>query len=440
MPPRLHVVRTPTHSQQTPAPLLLTKRGQFAHLPPQLAAQATPAATTLLLQLPLADWHILNSNSGQRAAALLKQLSHLPSTLPSHPSKRSYPIPRIAALTAQLDAILFLTARAASSRQTLTAAPGKSLAVRYDALSAKSVVTPQQAAELCVAMQAHFVIAPTDAPPFADDKAASAAARRRRALRSVAQVEAFGKEMQREPTNKVHTSSVSPPDSSRESNNDDASSSHVGKGGAQDAASPLQDRSNLVIASIQGGFDKSLRITCAKAVAQLATCRAGISIDGLYAGEGPDERDAVIQACVSAVEGGEGVRVLTGGSGAPWEVLRAVARGVDVVEADFPFEMAESGLATRLCSGGGVENVRQRRWETSREPIVPGCACFVCNGFMRGYVRHLFEVQEMMGVTLVAAHNLWDYLTWFGRMRDAIAEGSFTQFEERYEEERRRVG
>lgn len=51
----------------------------------------------------------------------------------------------------------------------------------------------------------------------------------------------------------------------------------------------------------------------------------------------------------------------------------------------------------------------------------------VCDGgYSRGYGRHLFEAHEIMGVTLVAAHNLFDYLGWLGRLKGAVRNGEFT--------------
>lgn len=192
---------------------------------------------------------------------------------------------------------------------------------------------------------------------------------------------------------------------------------------------------NRVFASVQGGDNVELR----KQAAQEARSDVyGYCLDGLYAGEGPEVRWKCVEAAIGGLRGG-GLRILTGGHGSPGEVLRAVGIGVDVVEGAFPFEMAVEGYAMDLRRGQRV-NCRERGVGGECEAVVKGCGCGVCEGgFSRGYVRHLLEVHEMMGVTLLAAHNMWDYLEWFGRVREAVMEGRFEQFVNEFEQMRLKV-
>lgn len=395
MPPRLYEIRTDRHTQQTPAPLLTTRRGQLPNLPAQIARQATPEGETLLLGLPLREWHVTNPNAGRLTKDVVSALDILPAGMPG-----------AVGLTGQKEAVLFLIARGAGSRDALCAAAGRSsLAVRVDAHSTRGGVTPEAAAALHAALRTDFAIAPTDAPTLSAPPgtgssvgmSGNAAARRRRAVRAGEQLRAF----------------------------------------ARAAMEAGCDASSLV-ASIQGGADATQRAACA-ATALDVGCLGGVSVDGLYAGEGPETRDGMICASLQAVVVAPGMRVLTGGTGAPWDVLRAVAHGVDVVDASFPFDMAQLGYATHLALADGPAphlNVRDRKWETSAAPVAPYCSCFVCRGFSRAYLRHLFEVHEMMGVTLVAAHNLWDYINWFRLLRAAIGAGEFNVFVKRFEQAR----
>lgn len=386
MPPRVHEICTERHRQQTPAPLLQTRRGQLPNLPAQLAREAIPPGETLLLALPLQEWHMLNSNAGRLTKDVMSHLDTLPAGSVG-----------AAGLTGQMDAVLFLTARAAGSRQTLCDAPGKSLAVRVDRLSVKAGVAPDAVAALHIALHTDFALVPTDAPPLVSPL--SAGIRSRRCKRAIEQNRAF----------------VS-------------------------AALATGSTERTLIASVQGGIDVEARTLCGSAVTADNSCKGGVSVDGLFAGEDVDVRDKAIAVSLKATISAPGMRILTGGTGAPSDVLRAIAHGIDVVDASYPFDMAECGYATRLsCEVGPAThlNIRDRVWETCSLPIIDGCSCFACKGFSRAYVRHLFEVHEMMGVTLLAAHNLWDYLQWFIDIRKSITDGSFNTFIERFERGRR---
>jgi queuine tRNA-ribosyltransferase len=61
-------------------------------------------------------------------------------------------------------------------------------------------------------------------------------------------------------------------------------------------------------------------------------------------------------------------------------------------------------------------------------PIDSECSCYCCRKFSRAYLRHLFNVGEILGLRLVTIHNLHYYLTLMQRIRKSLAEGKFAQF------------
>lgn len=189
-----------------------------------------------------------------------------------------------------------------------------------------------------------------------------------------------------------------------------------------------------MIVSIGGGDSVEHRARDAR---EAPAC-AGYSIDGLYAGETPTRRFECVKAVVQALSS-NGFRVLSGGSGAPWEVLCAVREGIDCVESSYPFELAGGGYASNIL-GGSIVNVRDRKWLTSSDVISKECGCHVCRqGFSRAYLRHLFEVHEIMAVSFVTMHNVWDYHVWFERLREAIKKGRFEEFVTDFEKARLRT-
>lgn len=390
MPPRTNVIVAPDRpAVPTPAPLLATHRGQFAYIPTELLPLALPKKhPPLLLQLPLLDWHTLNPNVPLYGADLFASLKTSAKSLSEASDGRfAHVYDRgVAGYCAQPSAVLFLANRAAGSAELITDTPGKSNNVTGTGVSRKDTISPVAVARLHKELRTHFVTAPADAPSL--------------------------------PTR-----------------NKTALPRRLARTDKQLAETLAQGDLTGVLASVQGGDNEELRRQAAKSASESGDKLAGYSIDGLYAGEDPEVRWRCVEAAITSLPVA-GIRVLGGGHGGPADVLAAVRRGIDVVEGLFPFELAEIGVATDLGNGRRV-NCRDRRWVTWKGPMVDGCACGVCTGgYSRGYVRHLFEVHEMMGVTLVAAHNLFDYLTWFEQVREAIRKGEFERFAAEFEETR----
>ena len=61
-------------------------------------------------------------------------------------------------------------------------------------------------------------------------------------------------------------------------------------------------------------------------------------------------------------------------------------------------------------------------------PLEEGCPCPACRRFSRGYVRHLLNVGEILGVRLTALHNLQCYFDFIARMRQSLRAGTFEEF------------
>ncbi|MFM8943147.1 MAG: tRNA-guanine transglycosylase, partial [Acidimicrobiaceae bacterium] len=61
-----------------------------------------------------------------------------------------------------------------------------------------------------------------------------------------------------------------------------------------------------------------------------------------------------------------------------------------------------------------------------QDPIDLQCACPVCKRHTRGYIRHLFQVNEPTAARLVSIHNIAFTLNLMKQMRDAIANGEFS--------------
>jgi queuine tRNA-ribosyltransferase len=112
------------------------------------------------------------------------------------------------------------------------------------------------------------------------------------------------------------------------------------------------------------------------------------------------------------------------GVGRPIDLLEAIARGVDLFDCVMPTRNGRNALA---FTDAGPVRLRNQHHAQDREPIDPACPCLACR-HSRGYLRHMFQSNEMLGPMLVSIHNLTYYQRLLAEARRAIAEDRFRSF------------
>jgi queuine tRNA-ribosyltransferase len=110
------------------------------------------------------------------------------------------------------------------------------------------------------------------------------------------------------------------------------------------------------------------------------------------------------------------------GVGFPEDVVGAIARGVDLADCVAPTRMGRNGAA---FTDDGPVNIRNARHRDDPGPLDPGCDCETCTTFSRGYLRHLFAAEELLGLRLLSLHNVRYLIRLSARARAAIVNGSF---------------
>jgi queuine tRNA-ribosyltransferase len=76
----------------------------------------------------------------------------------------------------------------------------------------------------------------------------------------------------------------------------------------------------------------------------------------------------------------------------------------------------------------GRVNIRKAAHRTADEPLDPACDCATCARFSRGYLRHLFVAEEMLGLRLVSLHNLRFLIRLAEQARQEILDGDFPRW------------
>lgn len=182
------------------------------------------------------------------------------------------------------------------------------------------------------------------------------------------------------------------------------------------SARTRDDRSLFGI--VQGGADAELRSRSAAATASLDF--DGFGIGGLSVGESPADRDRALDAALPELPE-DRVRYVMG-LGDTEGLLESVARGVDLFDCVLPTRLARHG---KVLHPDGDFSIKRAEWIRDVNPIEESCDCPACATYSRGYIRHLFATNELLGKRLVTLHNLRYTLRLLEETRHAIAEGRF---------------
>lgn len=153
----------------------------------------------------------------------------------------------------------------------------------------------------------------------------------------------------------------------------------------------------------------------------------GYAVGGLAVGESVSEMYRILDIVVPHMPENK-IRYLMG-VGTPSNIIEGVWRGIDLFDCVMPSRNARHAT---IFTWQGIRHITNKCYETDSRPIDPECDCPTCKNFSRGYVRHLFKSEEQLAGRLAVTHNLYFYNTLLERIREALDEGRFTEFREKY--------
>ena len=182
-----------------------------------------------------------------------------------------------------------------------------------------------------------------------------------------------------------------------------------------------RDSDAALFGIVQGGVHHDLRRESLEGL--MAIDFPGYALGGLAVGEPENERLAVLEGLAAQLPR-ERPRYLMG-VGTPSDLVKAVARGMDMFDCVMPTRHARNG---QLFTSAGPLNIRNSAFRADTGPIDASCACYACRNYSRSYLRHLQQCNEILGARLATIHNLHYYLDLMGRMRGAIEAGRFAAF------------
>ena len=149
----------------------------------------------------------------------------------------------------------------------------------------------------------------------------------------------------------------------------------------------------------------------------------GYAVGGVSVGEPEDVLLAGVRDGVAELPEGKPRYLM--GVGRMDQLLKAIAMGIDMFDCVMPTRYARNGSA---FTRSGKVAVKAGRYRLDTRPVEPGWECLTCRSFSRAYVRHLLNVNEILGVRLLTLHNIHRYMEFMKDIRAALAEGTYQAF------------
>ncbi len=176
---------------------------------------------------------------------------------------------------------------------------------------------------------------------------------------------------------------------------------------------------------VQGGMFKDLRQQSAEQIVALDF--PGFAIGGLSVGE---EKPVMLEmaAHTAGFLPADRPRYLMG-VGTPDDLLQCVKMGIDMFDCVIPTRNARN--STLFTSTGRVR-MRNAVHADDDGPLDAACDCITCTRYHRGYLRHLFQTGEILGLRLATLHNVHFFLTLMRSMRSAIVAGRFADWRQEF--------
>lgn len=177
---------------------------------------------------------------------------------------------------------------------------------------------------------------------------------------------------------------------------------------------------------VQGGVYEDLRKYSATETVKLGF--DGYSIGGV-ANDG-ENKDAMYKAIEYSTPyiPKDKVRYLMG-VGEPEDIIEGVIRGVDIFDCVLPTRIARHGNAFTKY---GKISLKNAKYKEDFTPIEEGCDCYACKNYTKAYIRHLVNVDEVLGGRLLSIHNIRFLIRLTEELREAIKEDKLLEYRDEF--------
>jgi queuine tRNA-ribosyltransferase len=188
---------------------------------------------------------------------------------------------------------------------------------------------------------------------------------------------------------------------------------------------------------VQGGTDLDQRRWSVERICNIDL--PGYAIGGVAVGEPPEQIERIVRHTAPLMPEAKPRYLM--GVGYERDIVAAVLSGVDMFDCVLP---TRNGRNASAFTPAGQIRLRNARFAADPDPIEPGCDCFTCSPashghgtpgdrpFSRGYLRHLFLAEEMLGPILVSLHNVRYFQRLMADLRRTIRSDDWVAFAGRW--------
>ena len=184
---------------------------------------------------------------------------------------------------------------------------------------------------------------------------------------------------------------------------------------------PLYNYGQIIFPILQGGIDKSLRKQSIDELLPYTEC--GIAIGGLAVGEEKQAMMDTIEYCTEFLPASQPRYLM--GVGKPTDIIKAVRRGVDMFDCVMPTRNGRNG---HIFTCNGVINIRNKKYKEDFSQLDSNSSHKWGKQFSKAYVRHLFNINEVLGIRIASTLNLAYYQNLMLNIRKEINNSTFNDW------------
>lgn len=180
----------------------------------------------------------------------------------------------------------------------------------------------------------------------------------------------------------------------------------------------IYDHSQSLFGIVQGSVFPEIREMSARSLASMDF--EGYALGGLSVGEPAETMYEIVEYTAQFLPPAKPRYLM--GVGLPENILESIELGMDMFDCVVP---TRNGRNAMIFTRQGTINIKNAVFKSDFGPLDEQCGCYACRNYTRAYIRHLFQMKEILGLQLATIHNLWFYLWLVKQARLAILEERF---------------
>ena len=149
----------------------------------------------------------------------------------------------------------------------------------------------------------------------------------------------------------------------------------------------------------------------------------GLAIGGSL-GSTKKEMYSVVNYTSSKLNSSHPIHLL--GIGDPLDIWSLIECGIDTFDCVSPTRLARHGAALTRNFEGKI-NIKNSKYKESLEPIDKKCRCSTCINYSISYLHHLLKSEELLGLNLITAHNIFYMNNLMSYIRENIVMDSLNE-------------